>query len=235
MPKRTSTTIVVKRGRQKKRRRRSSYRRDPRSKYLGPSRGIYGKSTRATLKYSAIISIDAALVGLFANHTFSVNGMYDPDITGAGHQPQGFDQYMVGYEHYTVTSAKIRCEFITSATTGATNVAICALARSPEPTGITAQVDVLENPNTQTKMKHFGDNADNVVLTDTVNVAQYLGRGRVTADLALAGTSAANPSEQVYWQVGMASPYGGDPALTYVKVDILFNAIFTEPVGLTNS
>lgn len=39
---------------------------------------------------------------------FSLNGLYDPDISGIGHQPYGFDQMMSLYNTYVVLGAKIK-------------------------------------------------------------------------------------------------------------------------------
>ena len=38
---------------------------------------------------------------------FCANGMYDPNVTGTGHQPLLFDQYMALYHKYAVTSSRI--------------------------------------------------------------------------------------------------------------------------------
>lgn len=39
---------------------------------------------------------------------FSLNGLYDPDVGGIGHQPYGFDQMMGLYNTYCVLGAKIK-------------------------------------------------------------------------------------------------------------------------------
>lgn len=42
-----------------------------------------------------------------AQKRFSLNGIFDPDITGIGHQPLGFDEMMAKYNKYTVLGAKV--------------------------------------------------------------------------------------------------------------------------------
>jgi len=49
--------------------------------------------------------------GALVNYQYALNGCYDTDITGVGHQPMYFDQYMALYNHYTVIGAKMIVEF----------------------------------------------------------------------------------------------------------------------------
>lgn len=47
----------------------------------------------------------------FAIQTWCLNALYDPDTTGTGHQPMGFDQLAALYGRYLVTGAKITTTF----------------------------------------------------------------------------------------------------------------------------
>lgn len=46
------------------------------------------------------LSINPAAGGVVGSYVFQINGPYDPNVTGIGHQPLGFDQLMLMYEHY---------------------------------------------------------------------------------------------------------------------------------------
>lgn len=56
--------------------------------------------------YSQIITVTSTS-GVFGEHRFACNDMFDPDITTTGHQPMGFDQMALQYEHYVVLGSKI--------------------------------------------------------------------------------------------------------------------------------
>lgn len=59
-----------------------------------------------SLIYSDTITIDPA-AGALGSHLFRLNSLYDPDFTGIGHQPRGFDQMMAFYQKYRVYGCKI--------------------------------------------------------------------------------------------------------------------------------
>lgn len=61
------------------------------------------------LRYCDQRTITSTLGGL-SKYLFAANGLYDPDITGAGHQPYGFDQWMTFYKYATVRKSRIVLE-----------------------------------------------------------------------------------------------------------------------------
>jgi len=98
-----------------------------------------------TFKYNDRIALDAA-AGSIANYVFSATGMYDPDITGTGHQPLGFDQWLgLFYNHYTVERAHIRATFFTQ-DASITGQAIVAIGLSDDTAIGTDLNTLLEQP-----------------------------------------------------------------------------------------
>lgn len=59
---------------------------------------------RVTLPYFFNTSIAEAGAGLGVAYSFSVNSAFDPDFSGGGLQPLGYDQYAQFYGRYRVTS-----------------------------------------------------------------------------------------------------------------------------------
>lgn len=49
--------------------------------------------------------------GLQEIYTYSATSIYDPDVTGVGHQPLGHDEWSNYYTNYTVIGAKISATF----------------------------------------------------------------------------------------------------------------------------
>ena len=85
----------------------------PRNKLAFP------QSMSTMLRYTD--KINMGLIGATTNviqNQFVANGAFDPNLTGVGHQPRGFDQFMAGYETFTVTGSKISVNFVYDAYQG---------------------------------------------------------------------------------------------------------------------
>ncbi len=62
---------------------------------------VYPKSRSVTLRYHQTGSFTCA-AGALGSQVFRANSLYDPDYTGTGHQPLGFDQWAAFYRTYVV-------------------------------------------------------------------------------------------------------------------------------------
>lgn len=61
---------------------------------------------RAYLRYSDQISITST-AGIMGSYVFRANSCHDPDYSSVGHQPMGWDQWKLLYNHYVVVGARI--------------------------------------------------------------------------------------------------------------------------------
>lgn len=69
-------------------------------------RSILPDRFRSVLKYTETLQFSSSTGGIVGStNTFRLNGLYDPNTTGVGHQPYGFDQITPFYSAYTVKSA----------------------------------------------------------------------------------------------------------------------------------
>lgn len=66
----------------------------------------FPKQLRSTLRYADTFNL-VSTTGAYAQYLFSANGLYDPNVSGVGHQPRAFDQLMAIYNHYTVVASRI--------------------------------------------------------------------------------------------------------------------------------
>jgi len=61
----------------------------------------------ATLRYCETIAVTSSLATI-ANFNMACNSIYDPNLSGTGHQPYGHDTYANIYNQYTVLRSKIK-------------------------------------------------------------------------------------------------------------------------------
>lgn len=183
------------------------------------------------LRYCARVTLNPG-PGLAGVYVFSTNGMYDPDITGAGHQPLGFDQWMALYNSYQVLSSKIHVEF---ANLDGTYPQICGVTARSDATPVTDIETALESAQDYGKLVSVaGGGKANTSITKYCDNRLFIGRS--TNDNSMRGDSSANPAEQAYWHVWCGpGAGGGDPGNLYAVVTIDYNAILTEPVSLSSS
>lgn len=194
---------------------------------------VFPASIVKTLRYSTSISLGAA-AGALNTWIFRANDLFDPDFSGTGHQPMGFDQLMAWYNHFCVVRAKIVCTFRNIGTTSAygairvdgSNTALTVIDRLVEDGGLT--MDIFEAK---------GVTGSNKTLALDINIGKLQGvsRSALTADPTLRGDAATSPTEVTYFHLAVWDPAA--LATTSFIVDVILEQTshFMEPRDLTES
>lgn len=184
----------------------------------------FPKRVVSTLKYVGQheITSTTGAVGVFR---YSCNGLFDPNITGTGHQPMYFDNLMAIYRHYTVIGSKITVRMIpvtsTQGPAGAavfinddTSLAVNSLLAASE-----------QSSGTKTVLFAVGQSSPQV-LTKTWSAKQTFG-GSVLGNDQLQGTVSANPPEQSYYDI-VYQDFGAATSKVHVIVELEYTAVFDE-------
>lgn len=171
--------------------------------------------------------------GVISQYVFSANGVYDPNVSGTGHQPLGFDTMMQYYEQYTVVSSRIT---VTGAGNGV-QPATFSICLAPDTTAL-ALPDIVENGLIVMKTidgrgNTYGSGERIGSLSLACNVANYFGRKSkkdLLDDVTLSGTVAANPTEQVYFVIAAwgFSAFTDNSAVNLSAI-IEYDVVFWEP------
>jgi len=177
----------------------------------------FGRTRKAKLIYGDRYVIDDG-----GTQVFSANGLYDPDTTGIGHQPRGYDQIMQMYDHYVVTRAKIE---VWGGTIGVASVLSIRVRDGVDIASFDLK-DVIEDSNGVYKVT--GQFSPGYVCLE-VDVPKFLGRTNPMADPQLKGSDVAIPAEGAFFHVSASTLDAVEGSLNNVIVRITYDATFIEP------
>jgi hypothetical protein len=191
---------------------------------------------RAKLKYVSYVLLSSGVTpGL---NVYSANGLYDPDITGTGHQPRGFDQLIALYDHYVVMKSKCVVEFMGSS--GASNLGqVGGVQLQSSSTAQSDYIDYAEQarclfgitPRTLTS----GGLTEPLRHEMHFDAHSFMGIPDPISATKLQGTVAANPSDQAFYHVFAQTIDGSTSGSQYALVSIEYDAVFFEPVPVASS
>jgi len=133
-------------------------------------------------KYAETVTLNG--LGGLQSYVWNLNSMWDPNRTGVGHQPYGYDQLSNLYNRYRVIS----CRYVVSGISDSAKIQVCALP-SNEPSPISNCSEARENPRAQ----YIVQNPDGLlkVMKGYVSLpklmgrttTQYMGDDRYQADI----------------------------------------------------
>jgi len=186
---------------------------------------------RCSLRYADTITLSST-TGAVASYVYSANGLYDPDITGTGHQPAGFDSMMLSFEHYTVVSARMTATFHNNTASVQPTAALGLNASSTPTTTVTQLIE--DGLITTVRMNGNGVYGCVQTLQRTINIGKFGGVPSLLSDSNYRGSVAGNPAEQSYFHLQLWNTELSTSS-SAVDVQIEYIAVFTEPRKLTSS
>lgn len=164
--------------------------------------------------------------GAIYNHNYSLNGMYDPNTTGVGHQPYYFDQMSAVYNHYTVIGAKITIMVTTTAENAPLNAQICLWQNDDTTVTPSNFYGLVEQ--SKGKVKNLNTAQVRPTYLSMKWSAKKTFGGTVLANTDLQGTAAANPTEQSYATISFQTSDAISTTSVRVATIIEYIAIWSE-------
>lgn len=213
------------------RRKRNFRKRRPRRKYVATiKKSPMPVKFTTKLRYAHNFNLDAGIAGI-ATQVFSCNGIYDPDITGAGHQPRGFDELMPLYNHYRVLGAYMTLRVNNGSSDQGS---IYGISIQDTSSALSLLNDYLESGTVRSKL--VGTNDGMGISGMKFKICPHKWMGLKYDEDNLRGSVSANPTEQAYFHIftGCVDDTVNPAALQcYVVIDYLVQ--FIEPNALTQS
>lgn len=182
---------------------------------------------KTTVRYAQTFTVNPGVAGVPGVQTFRANSLYDPDVTGAGHQPRGFDQLIALYDHFVVSNTKITVWF--SGQTAETVNYIAGITLQDDGTVSTDFHDYLERGYSTNQMLGVGVGSKPTKMVMYSDTAKFLGRSGILQDSELKGNASGNPAESLIFHVWATSANGTDTGALSCYCTIDYNVWFIEP------
>jgi len=183
-------------------------------------------------KYASVNNgIDPGLAAPGA-YIFRANSLFDPDFTGTGAQPLGFDQMAAMYNRYTVTNAQIRVVFSNPSTNDFRIVVGVALARNAT---LQSRTQYMESHCSWDVLPSGSVSGDTKTVYLDVDIAKFFGVRNILDERDMSGTTTTNPLNVCYFHVWAADTGGGNPGGIQSTVEIAYTTMWKEPALLPSS
>lgn len=202
-----------------------------------PPLGGFPTSMKVRLKYVETFSLNPS-ASVASIQVYRANSLFDPNLTGVGHQPSNFDKLATIYDRYTVVGSKIRIypNWLSSSAVSPPPVVVCALTEDGTDLATVYTAGGVDNVLEQPRITRFIKPLTNANVGGRSSIVKTFSGKKFFKVKSLIGVSpytadiAANPSEGAFFEIGAFSPDGSvDPASQSFRVEIEYIAIFTEP------
>lgn len=228
----------------KRRRRSKSAGRKRQGQSLHPSnaavslRGTFmPKTCKRIFNYVEKFTLDAGAAGTAVNQMFSMNSLYDPNRTGVGHQPLGFDQYLgVLYNHFVVIYATITLQCMSQSTTTPGVNTLVSIVNRDTSTSVNDAERAIEQGNCTFGILGSSDGGSSALtLRHECCPHKFLGISNPLSEDILRGNETANPQEEAFFMISCSSLSSDDPPAVDFLATIQYTAILTEPEMVAKS
>lgn len=198
--------------------------------------GIYPKQKVCRLRYCEEIFMDAGVGGL-SIYSFAANGLYDPNQSSTGHQPKGFDEAMLAYNHYQVLGSKITVKHLSSLSAtlipGVFGVHLSDTASRISGYSL-EQIYESRMINPRQIKQIMGRTHGGEQVQAFFSQKKMFGRSSKGSD-RMRGDATSNPSEGALYDIFVSSVDGNNPDRLTFMVTIDYVCKFTEPKPLVQS
>lgn len=163
---------------------------------------------------------------------FNLNSLHDPDESGIGHQPYGYDTYSSLYAKYKVFACSWRIRASTDSPT-AVNVTVVP-NNSIVPFGPGSSTLVAESPRSQTVLVGYGNPR---VITGKLFLPSLTGVSATTykGDQRYGAQIGYNPSERMGLHICTSNMDGTSSTRVQYQVELVYHTEWYDPFELAQS
>lgn len=163
-------------------------------------------------------------------NTYALNSCFDPDVTGAGHQPLGFDQWSGFYSNYEVKASRINCQMLDDS--GAV-IRQLIVYPSISSSATTIQSTAREQPYAKHRFTTSSATSQIAFVSNYMTVKKLEGRSTNSVNFSAAVDS--NPATLRYWHCTVGSLTGIPLGSIFIDVKITYYVMFFRRRQLAES
>jgi hypothetical protein len=201
---------------------------------------VLPRSFKKTLRYAETYTLTTGTAGVIGSiQTMALNSVYDPNVTGTGHQPYGFDQLSTFYNNYIVHGCRWR---LLATTIGNTSEVCVAYQVYPTLGGVSITGITVDAATEKSSVSTFNlgpsGNDRSRLVTGAAQIARIQGLtpAQYIDNIDHNGaTVGANPTSLVYLEIGTGSYTGSSGISCVVQVILDYDVEFFYPKTLPQS
>jgi len=187
---------------------------------LSQYRTGFPKKLHMRHKYVDLI-VATGTTGATVTQKLACNGMYDPDLTSAGHQPSFFDTLTSIYDHFTVFRSRVHLQIIADGAFRA------ALYIDDDTTPTTSAAAAAEAPSAARFLISPATTFRPLVMNRSWDAKDYFG-GDIFDNDNLTGDAGGNPVELSVFTLLVAAANGTSTVNFTISVEMEFEAVWDE-------
>lgn len=203
----------------------------PSIRYMSnPHKTLFGNRKYINLRYQETFAVALPILQQVDDRIFSANDLNDPNVTGVGHQPRGYDELQALFNHWVVIGSKCTVQWVTAGGGNARPAMYSMIKLGDNNVAITDINEYMEDRNIKYKLSNPGG--------PVTQVKQYFNAKSfftVTDPLdndLLRGANNTSPNEQAYFHIGTANAFADaeDTPSYAFQVVIDYQCVFFEPI-----
>ncbi len=185
------------------------------------------------MRYATTIQLNAGVGGLPSTHLFNAASIYDPDRTGAGHQPFGRDEISALYDNYVVLGSKCIARFFSHGTGYDEQASgLCGIRLHSTIATQTSRDTLMEDPETRFTTHGLGRMP---TVSSRYSARRMFHSKDIYGDDKLVASVSSNPTHDPTFQVFVAAEDSTDNNYVTAYVTIDYIVAFIRPNTLTGS
>lgn len=217
----------------------------------------FPQSMKTTLRYTERIEFTPASTSV-QQFRFMGNGVYDPNVTGTGHQPRGFDQFMEVYQKFTVVASQCTVQYmyegydgpslkaaagnLTQNRSSTDNVPAltpiaCGLHKGMEALSAGTYSQQMEKDRTQWGYI-TGSGGEVCTLIGKGSTKEMFGKHYAIGAEGYTGDASSDPDQAWFWECWagrVSDDYPQEQVKVIGNVILQYDVVFTEPKTLSES